>query len=105
MPDKLTDALDATGYLFALFAWSKSPDGDYGVYAPDGSNDLHAGDQHAEHAVEGTVDYFTRDGTGTPQAVIEHALDNVDACSWYLNSVQFESDTGYIHYEWVVQVA
>ena len=105
MPDKLIDALDATGYRFAAYAWSKEPDGDYGVFAPDGSNDLHAGDAHAEHAVEGTVDYFTRDETGTPQLVIERALDGVESLSWYLNSVQFESDTGYIHYEWVVQVA
>lgn len=105
MPDKLQEALDATGYRFAPYGWSHSPSGDYGTFAPDGANDLYANDSHAEKAIEGTVDYFTRDATGTPQAVIEAALESIEGCAWYLNSVQFEDSTGYIHFEWVVQVA
>ena len=52
---------------------------------------------------EGTVDYFTRDDSGTPQATIEAALEGIP-CAWYLNSVQLETDTGYIHYEWVFEI-
>lgn len=99
--DDLKDALTATGYQFAHFGWSKAPAGDYGVYAEDGANDMMAGNAHAERATECSVDYFTRDDTGTPKDVIETALAPF---AWYLNSVQFEEDTGYIHYEWVVQV-
>lgn len=102
--DELKAALENTGYAFAHFGWSKAPVGDYGVYAEDGANDLEANNRHVEHILQGTVDYFTRDDTGTPKSTIEAALDAVP-CAWYLNSVQFEDDTGYIHYEWVFEVA
>ena len=102
MLSDLVTALDATQLKFAHFGWSKAPAGDYGVYAEDGANDLNADDLHAEKAVQGTVDYFTRDDSGAPQATIEAALEGV--CAWYLNSVQFEEDTGYIHYEWVFEI-
>ena len=105
MLDALRDALNATGYRFAHFGWSKAPEGDWGVYAEDGANDLASDDAHAERAIEGTVDYFTRDDSGAPQIVIEAALDAVPSVAWRLNSVQFEQDTGYIHYEWVFQDA
>lgn len=102
MLSDLVTALDATKLAFAHFGWSKAPAGDYGVYAEDGANDLNADDVHAEKVVQGTVDYFTRDDSGAPQATIEAALEGV--CAWYLNSVQFEEDTGYIHYEWVFEI-
>ena len=102
MLSDLVTALDATKLPFAHFGWSKAPAGDYGVYAEDGANDLNADDIHAEKVMQGTVDYFTRDDSGAPQATIEAALEGV--CAWYLNSVQFEEDTGYIHYEWVFEI-
>lgn len=96
-------ALTATGYKFAHYAWSRAPAGDYGVYAEDGANDLNADGEHAEKALQGTVDYFTRDDTGTPKATIEAALEGLNV-PWYLNTIQYEDDTGYIHYEWVFEV-
>lgn len=105
MLERLESALTATGLPFAYFGWSKAPDGDYGVFAEDGSNDLSAGNFHAETAPEGTVDYFTRDDSGAPQRAIEAALERVAGLAWYLNSAQYEDDTGYIHYEWVFQLA
>ena len=100
--DKLKRALDSTGYAFAHFGWSKAPAGDYGVYAEDGENALEANNVHAETVLQGTVDYFTRDDTDTPRATIEAALNSVPV-AWYLNSIQFEEDSGYIHYEWVFE--
>ncbi len=102
MLSDIVAALTATGYSFAHYGWSHSPDGDYGVYAEDGANDLEADDQHAEKVIEGTVDYFTRNDSGAPKTVIEAALD-ASGAAWKLNSVQFENDTGYIHYEWIFQ--
>lgn len=96
-------ALTLTGLPFAHFGWSRAPEGDYGVFAEDGANDLTANNSHIERATEGTVDYFTRDATLAAQPTIETALESIGA-AWYLNSVQFESDTGYIHLEWVFQV-
>lgn len=102
---QLKNALAATSLPFAHFAWAngaKELMGDHGVYGEDGANDLHGDDIHAEHVMEGTVDYYTRDDSGAPQEAIEAALDN-GRIAWYLNSVQFEPETGFIHYEWVVQ--
>lgn len=98
----LETILAGTGLPFAHFGWSHAPSGDYGVWAEDGANDLNADDIHNEHVTQGTVDYFTRDDSGTPKRVIEAALNN-GTVAWYLNSIQFEEDTGYIHYEWVVE--
>lgn len=100
--DDLISALAATELPFAHFGWSHAPAGDYGVYAEDGANDLIAGNAHAERVVEGTVDWFTRDDTLAAKATIETALTSA-GCAWYLNSIQFEDDTGYIHIEWVFQ--
>jgi hypothetical protein len=100
--DELINALAATGYQFAHFGWSKAPAGDYGVYAEDGANDLIAGNKHVEKVLQGTVDYFTRDASGYPKIAIEAALDSVPV-AWYLSSIQFEEETGYIHYEWVFE--
>ena len=100
--DELIQALNTTGYKFAHFGWSKAPHGDYGVYAEDGENALEANNVHVESVLQGTVDYFTRDASDTPRTTIEAALNGV--CAWYLNSIQFEDDTGYIHYEWVFEV-
>jgi len=102
MLSEIVTALTATGYEFAHYGWSKAQTGDYGVYAEDGANDLEANDKHAEKAIVGTVDYFTRNDTGAPKAVIEAALD-ASGAAWSLNSIQFEEDTGFIHYEWVFE--
>lgn len=102
MLDTLETALTTTGFKFAHFGWSKAPKGDYGIFAEDGANDFLAEDHHAEQALTGTVDYFTRDNSGTPKTTIETALES-SGVAWYLNSNQLEDDTGYIHYEWVFE--
>lgn len=101
--DELATALASTGYAFAHYGWSRAPAGDYGVYAEDGAEDLTADGHHAEKATECTVDFFTRDDSKSPREAIESALEAFNA-PWYLNTVQFEDDTGHIHYEWVVTV-
>lgn len=97
--DELKAALVETGYKFAHFAWSAAPVGDYGTYGEDSGNDLVADGMHVESGIDGYINYFTRDDTGEPKQVIEAALNGL-RIPWYLNSVQYENDTGYIHYEW-----
>ena len=99
----LIDALNATGYAFVHFGWSKAPDAEYGVYAEERGADFEADGRHAEKATTGTIDYFTRDDSATPRTTIESAINGVCA-AWYLNSIQYENDTGLIHYEWVFYV-
>lgn len=99
MLEELFLALQATGYAFAHFAWSKAPEGDYGTYAESNGNDLIADDKHIERGTEGYINLFTRDDTDTPRVKIETALNSLNI-AWNLNTVQYENDTGYIHYEW-----
>lgn len=127
--DELIRELEATGYAWAAYGWSHAPDGDYGVYSLEGANDLVASGRHVERAQRLTVDYFTRaierdvvyaphgsDGYRMPDGeiyahferipaklAVEAALDRAN-CAWFLNSVQFEDDTGYVHLEWIAEV-
>ena len=75
----------------------------YIVWAEDSDNDLTANDVHAERCYEGTVDLFTRDEGDTLISAIPAALESIEA-AYYLNSVQYEEETGLIHFEWVWQV-
>lgn len=101
MLEGLRAALDTTGYDFVLAAWRSPPEGaDYGCYMLDGQNALTTGEGAAsEIMLTGTVDYFTKDHSMTPKETIEAALNSLD-CFWALESVQFEEESGYIHYEW-----
>lgn len=100
--DELKEALEATGLPVAHFGWSKAPQGDYIVWGEDGANDLRANGRQAERVTELTVDLFTRDDSQTQRRAVEAALDSC-GCAWYLNSAQLEDQSGYIHWEWVVQ--
>lgn len=101
--EKLKQALEETGYDFRFCAWRSAPDGDYGTYFPESGADLVVNNVHLERGTVGYVDYFTRDPSDTPRNVIEAAL-NESGCGWSLNSVQFEEDTLYIHYEWMFRI-
>lgn len=101
--DELVTALNATSYPFAHFAWARAPAGDYGTYSEGGLNRLTGDNRSAEKATVVYVDLFTRDATDAPETAIEDALDGIP-CAWYLNTVQYEDDTRYIHYEWVVEI-
>ena len=57
----------------------------------------------SEQAIEGTIDYFTRTEYDPNFEKIQEVLSEAEI-SYRLNSVQYEDETGYIHYEWVFQV-
>lgn len=69
----------------------------------DGDNGFEADDLKAEQAISGTVDYFTKTEHDIAFDYIQGVL-NAYGAAWYLNSVQYEDDTGLIHYEWVFEV-
>lgn len=99
--DDLLSALEATGYSFALYAWDHAPSGDYGVISLTYASDLICGNSHVEKGSVCSVDYFTTDSSDTPKSTIEAVLD---AYPYTLDSVQYEDDTGYIHYAWSVGI-
>ena len=99
--DRLSTALATTGLDFALYAWDKAPQGDYGVISLDSADDFIADNKHYEIGLNCFVDYFTRDASSAPKDTIEAVLNNY---AYDLRSVQFENDTGFIHYEWEVKL-
>lgn len=101
----LLELLQATGIPFEAYAWSVAPSGTYGVVSLDSAGDTVFGDGHLScQAVEGTVDLFLKDVATTNPQIVQGVLDDLDGCAWQLNSVQYEEDTGYIHWEWVYQL-
>lgn len=75
----------------------------YFVWQEDGSNDFLADGLHAERAVTGTTDLFTRREFDPWKDAMEQSFEEHGIC-WGLNSVQYEPDTRYWHYEWVWEV-
>ena len=76
----------------------------YFVWQEDGANDFEADDLHAESAVTGTTDLYTKQEFDPWKDAFEAALEADGTIAWSLNSVQYEEDTGFIHYEWEWQL-
>lgn len=76
----------------------------YLVWAEDGDNDLAADNVHGERCYTGTVDLYSREDPEPLFEAVPAALEGIGA-AWYLNSVQYEEDTGLTHWEWVWEVA
>lgn len=76
----------------------------YIVWAEDreGSS-LYSENQKAEQVIQGTIDYFTKQEGDPAVEQIQEALSTAEV-SFYLSSVQYENETGFIHYEWVWEV-
>lgn len=98
--DTLLKVSDNVGHYEAV----KKTD-QYIVWAEDSEgSSVEGDDQKANQSIQGTIDYFTKKDMDEKVDEIQAALTN--ACiSFYLNSVQYEDETGYIHYEWVFEVA
>ena len=75
----------------------------YFVWQEDGANDFLAGNKHLEKAVTGTTDLYTKLEFDPWKEAFENSLNSLEI-SWYLNSVQYEEETGCTHYEWVWEV-
>lgn len=71
----------------------------YFVWQEDGRNDLMADNIHAETAVTGTTDLFTKQEFDPWAEAFEAALEAM-GIAWSFSSFQRESDTGFLHYEW-----
>ena len=65
---------------------------------------MNANNKKEIQTIGGTIDYFTKQEEDPNVDKIQKELDN-DGISYRLESVQYEEDTEYIHYEWVWEVA
>lgn len=75
----------------------------YFVWQEDGADGIVSDNRHHEGAVTGTTDLFTKREFDPWKEEFEESMDSIGMV-WYLNSVQYEEDTGFIHYEWVWSV-
>ena len=103
----LTEKLTNIGRMYAAAVpncyhyWRPaSIDAPWLVWAEDSGAELVAGNTVAEFGISGTADYFTK-------TEMDEAIDRINAEQnrlagfvWNLNSVQYEEETGLIHYEW-----
>lgn len=98
--------LEPIGAAFAAIVqnsyhyWRPNINAPFLVWAEDQDVGFEANNVHEEQAIQGTVDYFTKQEFDPAIDAIQKALDDLGA-SWYLNSVQYEDETNLIHYEWV----
>ena len=101
--DELKKALLSVGVPVSHYKAAKQTD-KYIVWAEDGQADsLWTDNKMCRQTIQGTVDYYTKSEYDPNVEAVQAALDS--AASWRLNSVQYEDDTGYIHWEWVWEVA
>lgn len=75
----------------------------YIVWAEDGEGNSGHADNKKNQAIQGTIDYFTKDDADPAVEEIQEALELYEI-SYKLNSVQYEDETEYIHYEWIWEV-
>ena len=76
----------------------------YIVWAEDAEGSSVEADNHKIHqSIQGTIDYFTKTEFDPVAEKIQDAL-NKARISFRLESVQFEEETGYKHFEWVWEV-
>lgn len=76
----------------------------YFVWQEEGETFLAANNGHKERAMSGTTDLFTKKEFDPWKRKFEKSLTKM-GIAWELNSIQFEEDTGFTHYEWVWAVA
>ncbi|MBR5816987.1 MAG: hypothetical protein IKY38_06130 [Anaerotignum sp.] len=106
MLDKLKKVRDAlltvTADVSHYFASKKTSQ--YIVWMETGeASSLMANNCKQVQAIKGTIDYFTKKDFDQNVDDIQNALQAAEI-SYFLESVQYEEETGYIHYEWKFEV-
>ena len=106
MFDELVRELQAIeGVQFTEYEWRTRPDGNHGTVQLDFEVPGDNGDDcKQDRAWEGSVDLYTRGKEMMIVAAVESALETVCSGSWYLNSEQYERETGLVHREFVFQI-
>ena len=103
---KIRDALVNIPGLDVHHYWHPRLQAPFCIWAEDGEGDsLHTNNKKSEQIISGTIDYFTKNEYDSIVETIQNALNDTEDVGWNLNSVQYEDETGLIHYEWNFEVA
>ena len=93
----LHDAMPVTMHHYG----ADRPAAPYGVWAEDGDVSPSADNKASTRILSGTTDYFTKAENDANVGLIEAVFESASA--WLaarLSSIQYEDDTGLLHYEW-----
>lgn len=78
----------------------------YIIWAEDAEeNSKHSDNQKDLQQITGTIDLFTKKEFDGAVDQIQDGLNGLENVGWRLNSVQYEEETNFIHYEWTFWVA
>ena len=87
------------------YEFSPVDDAPYCVWTEESEvNSLHAENQTEIQQLTGTIHYFTKTDEDPVVDEIQTALDDAQI-GYQLNSIQYEDETDYIHFEWVWWIA
>ncbi len=75
----------------------------YFVWQEEGTHDFEAENRHAERAVTGSTDLFTKREFDPWVPLLGESFSRY-GIAWALNSIQYEEDTEFYHYEWKWEV-
>ncbi len=76
----------------------------YIVWGEDGQGEAdYTDNEMAGQAIQGTVDYFTKTENDPLFSKLQKSL-SLHGIPFYLRSIQYEEETGFIHYQWVWEV-
>ena len=93
----LHDAMPVTMHHYG----AHEPKAPYGVWAEDADVSPSADNVNSTQILSGTTDYFTKTENDANVGAIEAVF--AGASAWIaaqLSSIQYEDDTGLLHYEW-----
>lgn len=94
--------LTVTKEVYHYEAYKRSDE--YIVWAEESEvRAIYYNNKKEQQVIQGTIDYFTKKEGDTTVDAIQEAL-TAYGISFYLNSVQYEDETQYIHYEWIFEV-
>ena len=96
---------EINGVKFQEYEMKTRPAGNFGTVQLDfEAEDDNGDDSKVDRAWQGSVDLFTHGKQMLIVAAVESALESVCEGSWYLNSEQYERETGMIHREFVFEI-
>lgn len=89
-------AMPAPAYHYG----ARKPATPYIVWAEDGDVSPGADNRRSSIILSGTTDYFTKTENDPNVGIIQAVFDGAAWISAQINSIQYEDDTGLLHYEW-----
>lgn len=103
---KIRDALTSIEGLAVYHYWHPRLQAPYCIWAESSEGDSLWGDNHKkEQIITGAIDYFTKTDFDPMVDLIQDKLNELECVGWTLMAVDYEDETGLIHFTWEWQIA